>query len=190
MKVTFMDERDLKIYRILRKDGRTKVSTIARELGISHPSARERLERLERKGEIKVKALLNIRKRGFVSAVVNLRVRSMDEAEKLADVFARCPRTVFVATTTGKYNLNLALVAENYSALKATIENTIRPLEEVREMDVSLGSSPAYPEFVDFKLDPVREVAPCGKVCKDCYLYGKKCHGCPATVYFKGFGGE
>lgn len=188
-----MDERDLKIYRILREDGRTKVSAIARELGISHPSARERLERLEGKGgEIKVQALLNIRKRGgFVSAVVNLRVRSMDEAEKLADVFARCPRTVFVATTTGKYNLNLALVAENYSALEATIENTIRPLEEVREMDVSLGSSPAYPEFVDFKLDPVREVAPCGKVCKGCYLYGKKCHGCPpATVYFKGFGGE
>ncbi|WP_054840990.1 Lrp/AsnC family transcriptional regulator [Thermococcus peptonophilus] len=89
-----MDERDLKIYRILREDGRTKVSAIARELGISHPSARERLERLEGKGgEIKVQALLNIRKRGgFVSAVVNLRVRSMDEAEKLADVFARCPQ--------------------------------------------------------------------------------------------------
>ncbi len=109
---------------------------------------------------MKIQALLNIRKRNFVSAVVNLRVRSMDEAEKLADVFAKCPRTVFVATTTGKYNLNLALIAEDYSALEATIENTIRPMESVREMDVSLGSAPAYPEFVDFKLDPVREVAP------------------------------
>ncbi|NJE04710.1 Lrp/AsnC family transcriptional regulator [Thermococcus sp. M36] len=185
-----MDERDMRIYRMLRKDGRTKVSEIARELGISHTSVRERLERLERRGDLKVQALLNIRKRNFVSAVVNLRVRSMDEAERLADVFAKCPRTVLVATTTGKYNLNLALIAENYSALEVTIENTIRPLEEVREMDVSLGSSPAYPEFVDFKLDPVREVAPCGKVCTDCYLYGKKCMGCPATVYFKGFAGR
>ncbi|MBP1912814.1 Lrp/AsnC family transcriptional regulator [Thermococcus stetteri] len=180
-----MDERDVRIYRILRENGRAKLSFIARELGISHPSARERLERLERKGDLKVQALLNIRKRNFVSAVVNLRVKSMDEAERLADVFARCPRTVFVATTTGKYNLNIVLIAENYSALEATIENTIRPLEQVREMDVSLGSSPAYPEFVDFKLDPVRKVAPCGKVCTECYLYGKKCRGCPATVYFK-----
>ncbi len=181
-----MDERDLKIYRILRENGRTKVSEIARKLGISHPSARERLERLEKRGDVKVRALLNIHRRNFVSAVVNLRVRSMDEAEKLADVFAKCPRTVFVATTTGKYNLNLALIAESYPALEATIENTIRPMESVKEMDVSLGSSPAYPEFVDFKLDPVREAAPCGKVCTDCYLYGKKCSGCPATVYFMG----
>ncbi|WP_297419514.1 Lrp/AsnC family transcriptional regulator [Thermococcus sp.] len=185
-----MDERNLKIYRLLRKDGRTKVSEIARELGISHPSARERLERLEKRGDVRVQALLNIKKRNFVSAVVNLRVRSMDEAEKLADVFARCPRTVFVATTTGKYNLNLALIAGNHSVLEATIENTIRPLEAVKEMDVSIGSSPAYPEFVDFKLEPVREKAPCGKVCTDCYLYGKKCSGCPATVYFMGLDGK
>ncbi|ASI99040.1 Lrp/AsnC family transcriptional regulator [Thermococcus celer] len=185
-----MDERDMIIYRLLRKNGRMKVSGIARELGISHASARERLGKLEERGDVKIQALLNIRKRNFVSAVVNLRVRSMDEAEKLADVFAKCPRTVFVATTTGKYNLNLALIAEDYSALEATIENTIRPMESVREMDVSLGSAPAYPEFVDFKLDPVREVAPCGKVCTDCYLYGKKCSGCPATVHFKGLKGE
>jgi len=181
-----MDERDLEIYRMLRKNGRAKVSEIARELGISHPSARERLERLGKRGDLRVQALLNIKKRNFVSAVVNLRVRSMDEAEKLADVFARCPRTVFVATTTGKYNLNLAIIAENHSALEATIENTIRPLEAVKDMDVSLGSSPAYPEFVDFKLNPVRKVAPCGKVCTDCYLYGKKCSGWPATIYFRG----
>ncbi|WP_324736469.1 Lrp/AsnC family transcriptional regulator [Thermococcus sp. SY098] len=184
-----MDERDLLIYRLLRKNGRMKVSEIARELGISHPSARERLEKLERRGDLRVQALLNIRKRNFVSAVVNLKVRSMDEAEKLADVFAKCPRTVFVATTTGKYNLNLALIAESYSALEATIENTIRPMESVKEMDVSLGSSPAYPEFVDFKLEPTRKVAPCGKVCTECYIYGKKCSGCPATVYFMGLGG-
>ncbi len=42
-----MDERDMIIYRLLRKNGRMKVSGIARELGISHASARERLGKLE-----------------------------------------------------------------------------------------------------------------------------------------------
>lgn len=149
-----VDERDLKIYQILRKNGRARLTEIARELGLSHPSVKERLEKLISRRDIMIKALLNIEKRGFKCAVVNLQIESMEEAVKLADIFAKCPRTIFVAPTTGKYNLNIALIAESNSLLEATIENTIRHLKNVKSMDVSIGEAPAYPEFVDLKISP------------------------------------
>lgn len=107
-----MDERDLNIYQILRKSGRARLTEIARELGLSHPSVKERLEKLINQREyIMIKVLLDIEERGFRCAVVNLQVKSMEEAVKLADIFAKYPRTIFVAPTTGKYYPNIIILS-------------------------------------------------------------------------------
>ena len=180
-----MDEKDFQIYRILQEDGRAKLTQIARKLGITHPSVKERLDRLIKNRDITVKALLNVRKLGFKSAVVNMQVESMEHAMKLADMFASCPRIAFVAVTTGKYNLSMVILAESTSLLEATVENSIRPLKNVLSMEVSIGEAPTYPEFMEVKIAPDAEVAPCGKRCPECYLYLKKCSGCPATVHYK-----
>jgi DNA-binding Lrp family transcriptional regulator len=183
-----MDEKDFQIYQILQKDGRAKLTEIARKLGLTHPSVKERLDKLLRKREIAVKALLNIKELNFKSAVVNLQVESMEHAMKLADMFASCPRIAFVVVTTGKYNLSMVIIAESTSLLESTVENSIRPLKNVLSMEVSIGEAPVYPTFMEVKVSPNRETAPCGKRCPECYLYERKCLGCPATVYYKGMG--
>ena len=68
-----------------------------------------------------------------------------------------------MATTTGKHNLNLVFVAENHSVLYATIENSIRSIKEIKRMGVSVGDSPAYPEFVDLKVGDSLEIVPVGE---------------------------
>jgi DNA-binding Lrp family transcriptional regulator len=182
-----MDEKDCIIYQLLNKDGRKKMVEIARELKFSPPSTKERVEKLINNGDIKVKALLNIRKRKWKTAVCNIKAESMEEALKLADIFKNCPRVVFVATMTGAYNLLLILVAKDTAILESSIENDIRPIPTIKELDVSIGEAPILPEFMDIKMVPARKEAPCGgKPCIDCYLYERKCDGCPATFYWKG----
>ncbi len=179
-----MDRRDWEIYKLLKENGRIKLTEIGRKLDITHPSVKERLENLIRRRDVAVKGLLNIKKLKFVCGIVNIQTNTMENAVKLADIFARCPRTIFVATTTGKYNLNIVLVAEKHSVLSATIENSIRPLRDIKNMEISIGESPFYPEFIEFKTGEL-ETAPCGKKCPDCYMYGNGCYGCPATIHFK-----
>jgi hypothetical protein len=71
--------------------------------------------------------------------------------------------------------------------LESSIENDIRPIPSIKEMDISIGEASLLPEFMDIKVTPENKESPCGgKPCTDCYLYERKCDDCPATVYWKG----
>src|SRR5690606_17876207 len=51
-KVGGMDNLDEKLVTLLRHDGRSSISNLAIELGVSRATVRARLERLERQGDI------------------------------------------------------------------------------------------------------------------------------------------
>lgn len=182
-----MDIKDRTIYKILNMNGRVKLTTLSKALHFSAPSTKERVDKLIRNEDIAVKALLNVRKKGYKTAVCCIRAENMERAAELADTFKNCPRVVFAMTATGPYNLILALVAKDAVMLRNTIENDIRPLPGVDNMDISIGDAPLVPDFLDIKIRDKLDKAPCGtKPCNECYLYEKKCEGCPATTYFIG----
>jgi DNA-binding Lrp family transcriptional regulator len=182
-----MDEKDCTIYRMLNEDGRKKIVELALEVGLSPPSAKERIERLIERGDIKIKALLNIRKRKWKMAVCNIKATNMEEALKLAELFRKCPRAIFTTTMTGPYNLLLILVAKDTAILESSVENDVRPIPTIKELDVSIGDAPLLPEFVDIKIARKDENPPCGsKPCVQCGLYERRCEGCPATLYWRG----
>lgn len=56
-----MDEKDSLIYLIQNENGRAELTEVARELGFSPPSTKDRLQKLISGQEIMVKALLNWR---------------------------------------------------------------------------------------------------------------------------------
>ncbi len=175
------------IYRILNMNGRVKLTTLSEALNFSPPSTKGRVDKLIENEDITVKALLNVRKKGYRTAVCCIKADTMERASELADIFKDCPRVVFAVTTTGVYNLILALVAKDAVMLRNTIENDIRPLSGVASMDISIGDAPLVPDFLDIKIRDKLDKAPCGaKPCSECYLYEKKCEGCPATTHFIG----
>ncbi len=182
-----MDEKDSLIYMLLNENGRAKLTQVARELGFSHPSAKDRLQKLILNQEIKVKALLNVKKRNWKIAVCNIRAESMESAAKLVDTFKKCPRVIFLQTLTGSYNLIMIAVAQNTTILQYFIETEVRPQPGIRTLDISIGDSPVLPEFLDIRNPRRKEDAPpCGiNNCITCYLYQKDCEGCPATKYFR-----
>lgn len=183
-----MDEKDYTIYRMLNENGRTKLVRIAKELGFSHPSTKERMEKLFENKDVKVKALLNIKNKKWKVAACNMRVESMAHAVKLSDAFKKCPRVVLVQTMTGVYNLLIVAVGQSTRILEYFIETELRSRPEIKNLDISIGDAPVYPEFFDIKIPEKKlEKPPCGiNNCPDCYLYLKDCEGCPASVHWKG----
>lgn len=183
-----MDEKDSTIYKILNNDGRTKVVDISKALELSHPSTKERLNKLLTNGDMTVKALLNVEKLGWKTAICCIKTENLSEGLKLADYFKKCPRVVFVGTSTGTHNLHIIITAQNSAILQMTIENVFRPIPSINSLDISIGDTPIKPTFMDVRMDGNLDKPPCGvEDCAKCYLYLKKCGGCPATKYWKGF---
>lgn len=184
-----MDEKNIKIYRLLNKNGRTTLSDVAEELKLSSPSVKERLGKLIKNRDISVRALLNVRKKMWKAAMCCMKIGTMEEALKIAEKFKNCPRVVFLTTLTGRHNLLIVFVAKNTTILECTIENDIKTIPSIEELDISIGEVPMIPEYLDMKLEPSDGPPPCGsKPCSECFLYGEKCDGCPATFHWKGCG--
>jgi len=184
-----MDDVDEKIISVLQEDGRASLSSIGKELGLSHVAIRRRLKKLcERL--VKVSAGLNAEYLGFRLAIVNAEVETSERLRELVEVFSKCPRIVFLTTTTGAYNLMTIMVAEDADTLNAIVEVcSARAQRGIRRSEVTIAETPAVPEYLPIKVIAAKEDedAPCGINCGKCVRYQeKKCLGCPATKYYRG----
>ena len=185
----FMDEVDKKIISILQEDGRASLSSIGKELGMSHVAIIKRLKSLSER-LVKVSAGLNAEYLGFRIAIVNAEVESSERLRELADRFSKCPRIVFLTTTTGAYNLMTIMVAEDADTLNAIVEVcSARAQKGIRRSEATIGEAPIIPKYLPIKIVAAKEDedAPCGINCGKCLRYQeKKCLGCPATKYYRG----
>jgi DNA-binding Lrp family transcriptional regulator len=184
-----MDEIDKKIVSFLQEDGRTSLSEIGQKLGVSHVSVRKRLKNLC-ESLVNVSAGLNAEQLGFRIAIVNAEVETHERLRELMDIFSKCPRTVFVTTTTGAYNIMTIMVAEDPDTLNAILEVcSVRAQRGIRRSEAIIGEAPAVPKYLPIKIVPNKEmeVAPCGINCGKCSRYeNQKCLACPATKYYRG----
>jgi hypothetical protein len=117
-------------------------------------------------------------------------VETHERLRELIDIFSKCPRTVFVTTTTGAYNVMTIMVAEDADTLNAILEVcSIRARKGIRRSEATIGEAPIIPKYLPIKIVPDKkmEIAPCGINCGKCLRYkNQKCLGCPATKYYRG----
>jgi DNA-binding Lrp family transcriptional regulator len=184
-----MDDVDKKIISFLQEDGRTSLSEIGRKLGLSHVSVRKRLKNLC-ESLVNVSADLNAEQLDLRIAIVSAEVETHERLRELIDIFSKCPRTVFVTTTTGAYNVMTIMVAEDADTLNAILEVcSIRAQKGIRRSEAVIGEAPVVPKYLPIKIVPNKEmeIAPCGVNCGKCLRYkNQKCLGCPATKYYRG----
>jgi len=184
-----MDDVDKKIISILQEDGRTPLSEIGEKVGFSHVGVRRRLRNLC-ENSVKVSAGLNAEQLGLRVAIVNAEVESPQRLRELVNVFSKCPRTIFVTTTTGAYNVMTIMVAEDADTLNAIIEVcSIRAQKGIRRSEATVGEAPIVPKYLPIKIVSNKEIeiAPCGITCGKCLRYkNQKCLGCPSTKYYRG----
>ncbi len=184
-----VDEIDKKIISILQEDGRTSLSEIGKKVGFSHVSVRKRLKNLC-ENLVNVSAGLNAEKLGLRVVVVNAEVGTPERLRELINKFSKCPRIVFLTTTTGAYNLMTVMVAEDADTLNAIVEVcSVRAQKGIRRSEVTIGEAPVVPKYLPIKIisNKEEEDAPCGINCGKCLRYkNQKCLGCPATKYYRG----
>jgi DNA-binding Lrp family transcriptional regulator len=187
-----MDEVDRKIIVQLQADGRASLEELAKTTGYTSMGAKKRLEKLLKKGTIKVSALINPNELGLHPAIVMLEMESAEAMQNLLDRFEDCPRVIQIFKTIGGYNLIALVIAENQETLESiSMEKcSLRCSKGIRRSEFYPISDTYFSPFL-----PIREklahqkkpVTPCKVDCNPCRRYqSQKCVGCPTTSQYKG----
>ena len=131
-----IDATDMKIIRLLQKNGRMSNTEIAKQTGVSETTVRYRLQRLTREDFIQIVAMVNPLKLGFgIEGIIRIKadIKAIDQvAEKLKAIDS----LYFVARSMGAYDFDAEYYVKSSSELKELID-TINAMQGVTDTDVS-----------------------------------------------------
>jgi DNA-binding Lrp family transcriptional regulator len=184
-----LDEIDKKIVAQLQADGRTTLQELAKSIGFTSMGTKKRLERLLRKGTIKISALVN--PSALKLAIVMLEKESAEAMQELLNRFKDCPRVVQILQTVGGYNLIALVVAETQETLESiSMEKcSLRCSKGIRRSEFYPVSDIYFSTFLQIReglAHKEKKVTPYNVDCDPCNRYEtQKCVGCPTTSYHK-----
>lgn len=116
-KTSNLDELDRHIIAALARDGRAPYREIARELGVSEGTVRNRVGRLTKEKLIRITAVGDMMALGVdVVATVNIRVKP-GHVEKVAEMLAEYSNVRFVATSFGSVDIIIQVLNKNIQSL-------------------------------------------------------------------------
>lgn len=114
-----LDELDVKIVQFLQQDGRMAYTDIAKQLGVAEATIRYRVQRLIESNAIKIQANLNLEKLEHRNiAIIGLLLSNLGEVDQVANNFCSLDEVSYVVFVTGRYNLALEVVYDNYEDLQ------------------------------------------------------------------------
>ncbi|MFJ9629655.1 Lrp/AsnC family transcriptional regulator [Streptomyces sp. NPDC091280] len=131
-----IDELDQKIMQTLTRDGRTPYTALARDLGVSEATVRQRVARLQESGALRIVALCNPLTLGHQSVRLMIRVRDLTPravAKSLADM----AMINHVALCAGSQDIFLEATCRDQAQLVQLLDN-IRMLPGVSKVQVLL----------------------------------------------------
>jgi Lrp/AsnC family transcriptional regulator, regulator for asnA, asnC and gidA len=132
-----LDETDIAIVRLLQQNGRTSNAQIARELGVSEPTVRKRIDRLFQDEVIKVTAVLNPRKTGYSSDVlIGIRV-APGRLLEVGQVLAGLDQVVYLGYVTGRYDILAEMLFRDDEALFDFLEREMPAIGGVVSSETS-----------------------------------------------------
>jgi Lrp/AsnC family transcriptional regulator for asnA, asnC and gidA len=132
-----LDAIDARIITHLQEDGRRPYTTIARDLGISEASVRQRVSRLLKRKVIQIVAASSPLDLGLLAAQIDIRVAG-DKLQQAAGQIAALPEVDFVGICAGRFDLTVGVVCRDREALFELLVNRIRPIPGILEAEVLL----------------------------------------------------
>lgn len=134
-----LDDTDLRLLRLLQRDGRASYEALAREVGLSRTAARMRTNKLLDSGRIRVRGVVRPEVTG-ITAVGHVSVAIEGSAEKAASALSQVPDVVYLAVAAGRYPLAAELRTTGMERL-ADVVGRIRALPMVRDVDTLVYSA-------------------------------------------------
>ncbi len=129
------DDIDMRIANILGHDGRASNRDIARRLGISEGSVRQRLNRLIQNGTLRVTANLNVEEledRYLAVVAIKLEGRRLTECAMEID---RLPGVQSTMIVTGQYDLILTVLLDSRQGLVDFVTQQLSHVQGVRDSE-------------------------------------------------------
>jgi DNA-binding Lrp family transcriptional regulator len=180
------DKIDLRIIKSLSEDCRKPTTQIAKEAGISRPTAIARIKTLTENRIIDFDAKVNIANIGLKMALLTLETDSIEEKQGIVTKLEACPRVLQLIQTIEKPNYIALVGAENAETLFSAIE-CLKSVLSAR-MTSWQRVKPIIGETFSLKIFLEKcELTPCGKKCGLCSSYQEsECVGCPASKDYRG----
>jgi len=133
-----LDDLDLDILAALQQDGRKRFTEIARVLGVSEGTVRNRAARLEEEGVMQVVGLIDPQKLGFdAPAMISVSV----EAPKLEEVtatIATFPEVSYLISVSGEFDLMVEVFCRDREHLADFLNQKLRKIPGVMRTQTSL----------------------------------------------------
>jgi Lrp/AsnC family transcriptional regulator, regulator for asnA, asnC and gidA len=128
-----LDEIDAAIVALLQEDGRRPYGEIGEAVGLSEAATRQRVNRLRESGLMRIVAVTDpvALGRGIV-ATIGLRVSG--DTRRAAARLAQIAEIEYVVVTAGSFDVLCELVCATEEDLLAVLNDDIRSIPEVREM--------------------------------------------------------
>ena len=130
-----LDETDLEILEILRKDGRAAFAEIAVQLKVSPGMIRQRYNRLVDQGYLKVVAITNPVQRGLKTmALIGVRTNG-NQMLKVADKIAKLKEVVYLVVVSGRYDIMIEVFCRDHEDLLNFVTEKLYGIDGVRETE-------------------------------------------------------
>ncbi len=130
-----LDETDLRIIEVLRKDGRVAFAQIAEQLNVSPGMIRLRYNRLLEQGYLKVVAITNPLRMGYrTMAMIGIRVDGSKLLE-VAEKVARLDEVIYLIISSGRYDMFAEVVCRDHEDLLRFISEKLATIDGVRESE-------------------------------------------------------
>lgn len=133
-----LDRIDRGMIRLLQKDGRMPIATLAKEVGVSETTARTRLKRLVKNETIRVVAVSNPIKLGF-EIIGNLKLNiDLKKKDAILGKLKAIEQLNYVALTTGGMDIDVEFIARSLDEFKSLIFEKIYRIDGVNSSQTSL----------------------------------------------------
>ncbi len=128
-----MDDTDKKIIALLQRDGRMDDVELARQVGISHDTAKRRRKKLEETGIIKIQANIDLRKLGYTNIfMLGITLIPGTDVREIAKRLASMNEFFFVALSLGPTH---AIVASCFAKDQIILNKLVEELRTWKEIE-------------------------------------------------------
>jgi Lrp/AsnC family transcriptional regulator, regulator for asnA, asnC and gidA len=132
-----LDNIDIFILQTLQQDGRTSFTEIAKQVGVSETTVRNRYQSLSEKGIIRAVGVVDPSALGFEApALINIKVKP-GEIEETAKRIAALPEVSYLVTTLGAFDLNVEVLCRDLSHLTELLTRRIHTIPGILNTEVS-----------------------------------------------------
>lgn len=136
-----LDKVDMQIIRILQRDGRTPNTDIARDLGVSESTVRNRISRLIEKKVIQIVAVADPFKLGLdVAAMIKIH-SDVKKVDSVAEELSKINEIWYVALATGRSTFDVEVYVKNIHQLHQLLEKRIWPIDGIEQTETSVVMS-------------------------------------------------